>query len=283
MTADTVVRTLWRTKIPQIGFQHKFLMRGMLAISALHLSHLHPAKRDFYFAYSMKHHQMALREGTAALSNVTMDNCAALHIFSILTCMHTVGRPRKPEDFPVVGDSGIAKWMVLFRGSQEIIEPFLEPMSTGPLAALFQSRSRRQRLRDVAMTQPQADHLDDLHRLVLQSTTDPHFAHLYTASIESLQKSFTFVYNSAPHTYETGDVFVWLFRASEEYLALLQNGTQAALAIFAYSCVLFNKLESYWWIEGWSWQLMSNIWMHLDEEHRGWIQWPIEEIGWSPS
>ncbi|TVY73294.1 Sterol uptake control protein [Lachnellula suecica] len=281
MTADTVVRTLWRTKIPQIAFQHRFLMRGMLAISALHLSHVHPEKRDFYFPYSMKHHQMALTEGTFVLGNVTQDNCAALHIFSILTTMHTVGRPRRPQDFLVVGESGIAKWLVLFRGTLEIIEPFIDSMASGPLAALFQARLRRQRLRDISMTEEQADHLHEIRALVLQATSENlQLSEMYAQSLDDLQASFTFVYNSAPHTYETGDVFRWLLRVCDEYLQLLKDGAQEALTIFAYSCVLFKKTECYWWMEGWSSQLMSNIHRHLDEEHRMWIQWPIEEIGW---
>lgn len=57
---------------------------------------------------------------------------------------------------------------------------------------------------------------------------------------------------------------------------------QEALAIFAYACVLFWKMEKFWWMEGWSGLIMNNVWGWLDGEHRGWIEWPIAEIGWSP-
>jgi hypothetical protein len=66
-------------------------------------------------------------------------------------------------------------------------------------------------------------------------------------------------------------------------LLLLKEGTQEALVIFAYACVLFNKVEFYWWMEGWSTHLMGNIWGFLDEEHKEWVSWPAKEIGWSPA
>jgi hypothetical protein len=42
-------------------------------------------------------------------------------------------------------------------------------------------------------------------------------------------------------------------------------------------------LDSCWWMEGWATHLIAKIYHLLDEEHRLWIRWPIEEIGWIPS
>jgi hypothetical protein len=36
-------------------------------------------------------------------------------------------------------------------------------------------------------------------------------------------------------------------------------------------------------MEGWSIHLISGIYDSLDEEHRLWLRWPMEEIGWVPS
>ncbi|KAF4630547.1 hypothetical protein G7Y89_g7593 [Cudoniella acicularis] len=258
-------------------------MRGILSISALHLAYLNPEKQDFYVSHSMEHHELALKEATTVLPNVTKENCAALHIFSILTCIHTLGRPRRQEDFLVVGESGIAKWLVLFRGVTEIIEPFEDVMASGLLSSLFQARQRRQNLRENCDgSGVEGNHLKELRDLVLQTTREEEMIPVYTTNIDSLQRAFTFIYTSAPHTHETGDVFIWIFRVTNEYLMALKEGTQEALAIFAYSCVLFKKMEGYWWMEGWSVQLMSNIYDFLDEEHRLWIRWPIKEIGWTP-
>lgn len=83
--------------------------------------------------------------------------------------------------------------------------------------------------------------------------------------------------------FETSDIFIWLFRVQDDYLELLKRHSQEALVIFAYFCVILKRLDHHWWIEGWSTHLMEKIWGILDEEHRLWVRWPIEEIGWIPN
>ncbi|KAG9236415.1 putative NADH oxidase [Amylocarpus encephaloides] len=282
MTTDPVLRTLWRTKIPQMAFTNPFVMRGILSLSALHLAHLNPGNREFYVTSSMEHHEMALRDATTVLPQVNGENCHALHIFSILTCMHTLGRPRKPEDFLVVGEQGIAKWLVLFKGVTQIIDMFQEAMSAGPLSALIQSRVRRQRQRATCIVSMSTDYCAFLRDAIVDSPASSVDRDVYIAAIDELRDAFTFMYSIPAHSHEMGDVFIWLLRVSDDYLALLREGTQEALSIFGYCCVLFWKLEKYWWMEGWSGLLMGNIWQWLDEEHRGWIGWPVGEIGWVP-
>ncbi|CAG8958118.1 hypothetical protein HYFRA_00000464 [Hymenoscyphus fraxineus] len=282
MTSDPVLRTLWRTKIPQMAFEFPFLMRGILTVAALHLAYLHPERRDFYVSNSLQHHDIALSGATEVLPNVSNENCMPLHIFSILTCIHSLGRPRKPEDFLVVGEQGIAKWFVLFKGVVLIIERFSETMSTGPLAAFFHSRVRRQRQRQSCIETSTMDHLSSLRASILSAPLPPDTAQMYLDNMIELQNSFSFVYSCPSHSHELGDIFIWLFRCSDGYLVALQEGTQEALAIFAYACVLFWKMEKFWWMEGWSGLIMNNIWNWLDDAHKSWIEWPISEIGWSP-
>jgi hypothetical protein len=282
MTSDPIVRTTWRTTVPQIAFQNPFVMRGILALSALHLAHLTPSKRDLYLSLSTHHHETALPEATSVLPAINSSTCNALHIFTILTAIHTVGRPRQPEDFLVVGEHGIAKWLVLFRGIVHIIEPFEEIMAEGPLAPFCKARMHRQQQRASCIETATTNYLSSLREKVLTSLSTPEYISTYTEAIDSLSHSFNFMYSCPAQTWEMGDVFIWLFRSSGEYLHLLKEGRQEALAIFAYACVLFGKLEVYWWMEGWSGHLMLNLWRWLDEEHRGWVEWPVNEIGWRP-
>ena len=103
------------------------------------------------------------------------------------------------------------------------------------------------------------------------------------AAIVELRKSFAVAYSEEIAVLESSDVFIFLFRVSEEYLYLLKDRTQESLAIFAYFCIITKRLENAWWSQGWSDHLMSQIHDLLDEEHRLWIRWPMEEIGWLPS
>lgn len=64
--------------MPQIGFAYEFVMRGILAQSALHMAYYKPLKRDFYISLAMFHHQSGLREATEVLANVTEENCTSV-------------------------------------------------------------------------------------------------------------------------------------------------------------------------------------------------------------
>ncbi|KAH9209795.1 hypothetical protein DL95DRAFT_437867 [Leptodontidium sp. 2 PMI_412] len=283
MWTNPLLRTFWRIQVPNVGLTYHFVMRGILSMAALHLAYLQPDKKDVYLPYSMHHQQQALKEVMGILPNVTTENCTALHLFSILNCCHTLGRPREKDDFLVVGHSGISQWLVLFRGVLEFIEPYQDAIDRGPLSAIISIRQQRQRERELCIFQSKGDCLGDLRRHILSNTMDESHSKIYSDNIDELEKSFIFIYTSTNYVYEMGDVFNYLLLSSHEYLLLLSDGTQQSLVIFAYACVLFHKLECFWWIEGWSFHLMNNIWQFLDEEHRQWVSWPIQEIGWWPT
>ncbi|MCJ1247302.1 hypothetical protein MMC30_004516 [Trapelia coarctata] len=255
-------------------------MRGILAVSALHLAHFRPEKKDFYVAQAMLLHQTALHVATALLTNVTQDNCSALYMFSILTCIFALASPRKLGDFLLVEETGIAEWLFLLRGTRFIADMARETLQSGSLGPIFTSGKRRDQLRTSESNGD--DHLGELQYLINGTATDQQISYIYHASIDELRKSFAVAHNCGPQTYELSDAFIWPYRVSEDYLGLLKQLTPEALAIFAFFCVLLKRLDSHWWMNGWSTHLISRIYDLLDEEHRLWIRWPIEEIGWVP-
>lgn len=54
------MKIAWRINVPQVGFSYDFAMRGILALSALHMAHYKPEKRDFYIAQAMAQHQVSI-------------------------------------------------------------------------------------------------------------------------------------------------------------------------------------------------------------------------------
>ena len=90
-------------------------------------------------------------------------------------------------------------------------------------------------------------------------------------------------YAAAPKL-EEWDIFVWQWDSAKDFIPLLRGSDppQEAMAIYAHFLIMLKKLENQWWLEGWATHMMEMIWASLDEEHRLWIQWPIQEIGWVP-
>lgn len=82
---DRLVHDFWRRTVPDMGLQCDFVMRCVLALSALHIASYRPDKREFYISTALRHHQLASRKAMLLLGHVTEDTAENLFIFSILT------------------------------------------------------------------------------------------------------------------------------------------------------------------------------------------------------
>ncbi|KLU85829.1 hypothetical protein MAPG_04849 [Magnaporthiopsis poae ATCC 64411] len=78
------------------------------------------------------------------------------------------------------------------------------------------------------------------------------------------------------------DCFVWIFGVHDDLVPRLRAREQEAVAVFAHLCVMLKRLDAYWWMQGWAERLMQTSYRMLDHEHRLWLQWPADEIGWIP-
>ena len=277
---DLVAKDVWRLNVPRLAFSFDFVMYGILALSALHLAHF-STRHDFYLAQAAALHQRGLRLATGVLSNVTPGNCAALYIFNALTCIITLASPRKPDDILLVEETEISEWLLLFRGTASILSSSEQIIRTGPLGPLLLVGGRRNALRakHAADQTIEAEQLERLQQLITENRTDSLDVHAYSDAILELRRSFNVAYAPEFRGYESADVFIWLFRVSDEYLNYFKERTQESLAIFAFFCVILKRFDSCWYIAGWSTHLLSKVFRLLDQEHRLWIQWPLEEIG----
>jgi hypothetical protein len=275
------MRTLWRTAVPELGFSYPFVMHGILAVSALHLAHFRPQRREFYLSQAMHHHHIGLGTAISILPHITEENCTALYTFSTFAFIFALARPRKDDDLLLIGDIDVAEWLFLIRGTRSIVEFSYPILLAGPLGPMFITGAKRSTLREQAMAEN--DHLAELLHLLETNVSDASILEVYSKSIMDLKRSFNIFYSNRSTRDEGCDAFEWIFRLSNEFVDLLTNRAQESLVIFAYFCVLIKHLDGYWWSNDWSEHLVSRIYSLLDNEHRLWIRWPIEEIGWIPN
>lgn len=83
--SDLAIKAMMRVNVPELGLEYEFVMRGILAISALHLAHLRPKRREYYLAQAAHHQEIGLREATSLLPYLNEENCSAIYIFSAFT------------------------------------------------------------------------------------------------------------------------------------------------------------------------------------------------------
>jgi len=279
---DPVKQKVWQINVPRIASSFNFVGHGILAFSALHLAYLDPRPRmkDLYASRALRHHQISLCTAIKNLSHVTEENCSALYSFSILVTLYTIASPRKTEDFLLIGEGEIAPWLAMFRGTHAIMETSKAALMSGPLRSMFTNSQRRMELRESCTNTNSigVKRLEELQHLIDGTVKDSKELSVYVEAIEELRKSYTAFFLDPENSGPT-DAFTWVHRVSKEYLFQLKEQTQEALCIFAFFCVLLHQRNSLWWYEGWSTHLMRQIGLLLNEEHRWWIRWPVEQVG----
>ncbi|KAJ5381537.1 uncharacterized protein N7496_003965 [Penicillium cataractarum] len=275
-----VLQTVWQNTVPTFGFSYQFVFRGILALAALHLAHLKPELQDQYVDAAEFHHNLALQMVSGTIPQINEENGPAVYLFSTITCIIGCALPRKREDLWVSNDQ-ILQWLSLFRGTVSIIASVNESLKSGPLAPMFALGRRRSRAWEARSTANQT-FLINLRRLIEESVNDPIELKCYTDAIDDLGKSFATIFEVGSSNCETADIFIWLLRITDQFLNQLRQRTPEALVIFGYYCVILKEVEWAWWMQGFSIHIIRAIHHYLDEEHRCWLQWPMEQLGWVP-
>jgi hypothetical protein len=152
-----------------------------------------------------------------------------------------------------------------------------ESILAGPFACMMRKASYHLAARDQVF---QIDYVRDLRCLVTRSVEDEQRRRIYDTALDALNQTFGVFYEVSGQR-DLVDIFSWVVLA-EDFLPLLADEEQEALVVLSYFCVLLNKLSRQWWLDGWANDLMDKIYVALDEEHRTWMIWPMEEIGWLP-
>ena len=274
------LQTFLRLNVPRIAFPHPFLLHTILAISALHLAHFKKDLRVKYLSQAHFHYNIALPIATSLLEKINEKTCSALYIFSTMCTIFTLGMGPKRGDFLVFGEQGIAEWLFLFRGLRTILESHPRVLENSDLSPMFNIS-----IREVSQPASSNQHLQALRQLITEHTSGDTEGQVYFTALDELARSFPSTSTPGQVSSQTSPqiIFVWLYRLSDDFVQRLQHRDPIALVILAYFCVLLNNLSSFWWMSGWVEHLLSEIYRSLDGEHRMWMSWPMEEIGWIPS
>jgi hypothetical protein len=222
-----------------------------------------------------------------------------LFLFSSLTIFFALGCPRKRDGDLFVGESGYPEWLFLLQGTRAFVR-VLGSRTEGPLAPMWNHGNDRWLVRqhlqphngggggdddDVDFEHHQKpssvyEHLDNIRSMIGVREADTRLCEIYTKAIDELEKSFLVFENDVAGTCELTDVFVWVYEVSDDLLPLLKEGTQEAVSIIAFFAVILKKLDKFWWLQGWADHLVAKSYNLLDEEHRLWVQWPVQEVGY---
>ncbi|KAF4830611.1 hypothetical protein CGCSCA4_v014224 [Colletotrichum siamense] len=271
LSENSLMREFWRLNVVKLGIECDYVMRSILSVSALHLAHLCPERKDHLLEKSMMHHEMSSRAAVGLMQEVQESNKAQLFIFSVLTIYIVLANSQYHSDAPLTGTEQSPDWIVLFCGTRYLVgepndNPLISPIITRTLAH-FQTRERPYH----------HTHLGDLEANINASERDDGLLAIYNHAINELYKSYGAFYECT-EPQDITDVFVWIAMVADDFLPLLRDSRQKALVIFLYFCMLLKQLPSQWWLDAWSNNLYVKTYGSLDDEHRPWVRDPTMEF-----
>ncbi|KAL4937947.1 hypothetical protein BDV06DRAFT_226475 [Aspergillus oleicola] len=279
------IQAVWHDQAPRIGFPAPFVLHAILAVSALHLGHLEPSRRATCIAQARTHHDAAITAVIPNLEHLASENPVALFLFSSLTCMFSCATVHGADEgnfLLLFEQDNLSHWVHLFRGIKAILDHGNDNLTKGVLAPIFTNGGFRSAVRRDPKTLEQGQ----MYVWELQQMVDNEHAHddtlrqVYQVVLDRL--ACTLVVMLKPTVLETADVFAWVLESSDEYLDLLRRGSSTALIIFSFWCVAAKQLDWSWWAKGLARRLLGQVHAKLDERGRGWLRWPMQQIGWFP-
>lgn len=218
---------------------------------------------------------------TSLFSDISTTTATPMYCFSIMTLFIAFASLRDEDDLHSNACSVVPNWFALFRGVRIVLESNNGAIFSSPIAFLFYSTEVN---RVWQHKQADVDALIEFQDYIEASTSeDEPTRQLLLRTFQDLRRALYFFYGeNLGDESKVRSLFTWMYRVPDEFVSLLRNKNNKALCILAFFCVILHRVEYHWWFQGWGTYLIDHIYAALDEVHRFWIRWPIQQIGWIP-
>jgi hypothetical protein len=279
---DAGSRELWQMHVPQWGINFPSIQHLILAISALHLFHEFPSRRDTYVRKADDHFTFGLQSVTAVLGYLNSQTCQQVYISTVLICFVYFGRGPRIGEYLVFSDHGPSEWRVLMNGVKLIVESYRGEVFTGVLgprpraaATCVDSSLQRDEMDNYV------EHLQEVRVLIQQNLQESDVA-MYDSVIDDLLTVMAEVDQKRsvqwPPVGLMQILIGWVYRLPDEFVNHLEQKEPMALVILAYWAMLLKYMQSVWLMKGWDVHVMGGIRACLQDQFHGWIEWPVQQV-----
>lgn len=268
---------LWQSAVPREGFQHQFLMHGILAVAALHLSCLKPEQQEAYRRTAAQHQDLALSRFRSVVPTITESNCHAIFALSSLIVVFAFAAPRARNSLAFTDDSEEPTgWLSLIRGVRSILMSVWPWVKNGGLGGLLPDGIQQPNPRELSES---ADHqINKLSRFCEDASGEPEAVEAYREAVDGLRTCYLKLYTKASTECEVSIAFLWPTMIPQKFVNMLNCRAPEALIVLAHYCVILHHLDRYWWKTGWTVHLLENICRVLDPSWHSWMEWPTSMI-----
>ena len=286
--------SVWQVDMPQLALAHPFLLSGILAISALHLSTVSSHRRR-------KLQTLAIALETAALpsfrQSMNSPNAVTIHatfafagtvIFYMMMSpeVEKVNRCRLPTR-----DDDHPHWFLAVRGVVALLASNWAALEKGPFAPLLHGDTGP----SCALDNPNDEELAKLegmfppllplkHPYTTSSLSPSSPLSRETSNIEickvaldKLRRVSAIPYSLNGTLCIKASAHMWPGVINQDFLDLIYEKYPRALVILAYYCVMLKRNNHLWYLKGLGTGLLESIWDELGDEWRPWIQRAVDQ------
>ncbi len=236
---------IWQTTVPQEAFGRAFLMRGILAISALHLSHLRPHMQKHYTNIAAQQQDAALSGFRAIMTKMDQTNCDAFFALSSLIVVYGFESPKASDSLGMFSYNGddLDEWLPLIRGVNSVIMSVWPWIKDGRLSRLLHDHKEE----PAATSLPPVleEQLLNLERTCGNASGDDDAIAACKTALNQLRDCFVRLNNKLPSECEVSLAFMWPVQLPQYFLDMLNDKRPAALIILAHYCVILHHLDDY--------------------------------------
>ncbi|KXH67819.1 C6 zinc finger protein [Colletotrichum salicis] len=282
---------IFRDVVPPLGFKYDCVMRMILSITARHLARLKPDQRGYYHRLAEDYAAAAFPEVTAMLAQLSEENSQALYYATVLISLSSFARDPSPGNILLDAEEDEVSWWSLMRGVKIVISTIgIKNLRTEASQALLCGSSTWNEPKLSVLSVPplvlhwekpltEIEQLVDETCAVEESIHRPALAHLK----ECYRKLFMLGGPEVDDEQIPSIIYGWLYVLKDDFVQSIERREAVPLVLLGYYAVLLQQLEHYWFMKGWSLQVVNGVYAILGDSHRHFLTWPLEQVGpiWS--
>lgn len=243
---------IWLKVVADLAHDHLFLLKGILACTALHMAHLYPAQRKTYILRVYAHQDVALPLFREAIDHPTAQNCDAIMTFAYLLVTLSLAEVMGGEDAPLLlvnrkenGEVSLPQWLYFIRSGCVMLCDVWDRVETGPVSTLAYAWEVEFDVGDSKLP-----HLERFMSFVPEdgSWSEGIISIYYDAAV-ALAEAFAYLEQTpSPDTSTWHILGLWPVRVEDEFLTMLSGKHPGAMILLAHYCIIFKRIEDHWYL-----------------------------------
>ncbi|EFW13523.1 hypothetical protein D8B26_004172 [Coccidioides posadasii str. Silveira] len=282
MSNNPVLISLWKEVVPKHAFQHRFLLQGLLAVTAQHKLRDKSDDPTDLIDIANIYQQEALSTYISQLNYITEENCHALFAFSQVIVGMSYSRMSSGLGEVRISSfiTNIVEIFELLKGALVVAKEGITWLRAGDLEPMLGPRPEVPLVRPSA---PQRSCVGELSKL------SDYISGLMDSSVESkarvesllstIQLLYTLFYDDCEPADRMNKIVGLPIYFDSKYIDLLRNFDHAALAILSYYGIALHQIRHIWYLDAVGARVVEAAATLVGPGWFPFLRWPQMEIG----